>query len=81
MSPAFIKGVSKELPNTRITFDKFHVIWRASAAVNKRRRIERHTDKSLKGMRWSLLAEHHRLRRQSSSQGRQHALPRTGPGP
>src|SRR4051794_29721535 len=26
MSPAFIKGVTAELPNARITFDKFHVI-------------------------------------------------------
>jgi len=25
MSPAFIKGVTKDLPNARITFDKFHV--------------------------------------------------------
>lgn len=26
MSPAFIKGVTEDLPNARITFDKFHVI-------------------------------------------------------
>lgn len=26
MSPAFIKGVSDELPNAQITFDKFHVV-------------------------------------------------------
>src|SRR4029077_21076389 len=25
MSPAFIKGVNDQLPNARITFDKFHV--------------------------------------------------------
>ncbi|OMO15505.1 transposase, partial [Xanthomonas oryzae] len=25
MSPAFIKGVSDQLPNAQITFDKFHV--------------------------------------------------------
>ena len=57
MSPAFIKGVSQELPNARITFDKFHVVWHANAAVDKMRRIEQRTDKSLKGMRWSLLKD------------------------
>jgi transposase len=57
MSPAFIKGVSEELINARITFDKFHVVWHANAAVDKMRRIEQRTDKSLKGMRWSLLKD------------------------
>ena len=57
MSPAFIKDVSQELPNARITFDKFHVVWHANAAVDKMRRIEQRTDKSLKGMRWTLLKD------------------------
>jgi len=57
MSPAFIKGCTEELPNARITFDKFHVVWHASAAVDKTRRIEQRTDKSLKGLRWSLLKD------------------------
>jgi transposase len=57
MSPAFIKGCTEELPNARITFDKFHVIWHANAAVDKMRRIEQRSDKSLKGMRWSLLKD------------------------
>jgi transposase len=35
MSPAFIKGVTANLPNATITFDKFHVIAHASAAVDK----------------------------------------------
>ena len=54
MSPAFISGVSKHMPNARITFNKFHkfhIIGHASAAVDKMRRIEQKTDKSLKGMR------------------------------
>jgi transposase len=51
MSPAFIKGVSQALPNARITFDKFHVVWHASVAVDKMRRIEQRTDQSLKGSR------------------------------
>lgn len=57
MSPAFIKGVSGELPNAQITFDKFHVVGHANAAVDKTRRIEQRTDKSLKGMRWTLLRD------------------------
>ena len=55
MSPAFIKGCTEQLPNARITFDKFHIVWHANAAVDKMRRIEQRADKSLKGMRWALL--------------------------
>jgi transposase len=62
MSPAFIKGVSQELPTARITFDKFHVVWHANAAVDKMRRIEQRTSKSLKGLRWSLLKDRSKLR-------------------
>jgi energy-coupling factor transporter ATP-binding protein EcfA2 len=61
MSPAFIKGTAEHLPRARITFDKFHVIWHASTAVDKMRRIEQRTEKSLKGMRWSLLKDRSRL--------------------
>lgn len=57
MSPAFIKGCTEQLPNARITFDKFHVIWHANAAVDKMRRIEQRADKSLKGLRWTLLKD------------------------
>jgi len=61
MSPAFIKGCAEHLPNARITFDKFHVVWHASTAVDRMRRIEQRTDRSLKGMRWSLLKDRSRL--------------------
>ncbi len=61
MSPAFIRGCAEHLPAARITFDKFHVIWHASAAVDRMRRIEQRTDRSLKGMRWSLLKDRSRL--------------------
>ena len=57
MSPAFIKGVAQELPNAQITFDKFHVIAHANAAVDKTRRIEQRSNPSLKGMRWTLLKD------------------------
>jgi transposase len=67
MSPAFIKGVSTELPNARITFDKFHVVWHANAAVDKMRRIEQRTTKSLKGMRWSLLKDRSSLKPEAAA--------------
>ena len=57
MSPAFIKGVTAELPNARITFDKFHVIWHANTAVDKTRRVEQRSNPSLKAMRWTLLKD------------------------
>jgi transposase len=61
MSPAFIKGCSEHFPHARITFDKFHVLWHASHAVDKMRIIEQRTERSLKGMRWSLLKDRSRL--------------------
>ena len=61
MSPAFIKGCAEHLPNARITFDKFHVIWHANAAVDRTRRIEQRTNPSLKGLRWPLLKDRLRL--------------------
>ena len=66
MSPAFIKGVGERLPNARITFDKFHVVAHASAAVDETRRIEQRRDPSLKGLRWTLLKDRDKL----SEQGR-----------
>ncbi len=67
MSPAFIKGCTEQLPNARITFDKFHVVWHANAAVDKMRRIEQRSDKSLKGMRWTLLKDRSRLNARDSA--------------
>jgi len=61
MSAAYIKGVGEQLPNAQITFDKFHVIAHASAAVDKTRRVEQRSDPEmgaqLKGMRWTLLKD------------------------
>lgn len=67
MSPAFIKGVTDQLPNARITFDKFHVIAHASSAVDKMRRLEQKTDPALKGLRWALLKDKSRLSRDQAS--------------
>lgn len=63
MSPAFIKGVTDNLSNARITFDKFHVIAHASQAVDKMRRMEQRTDPALKGLRWTLLKDRSKLSR------------------
>ena len=61
MSAAYIKGVGQHLPGAQITFDKFHVIAHASAAVEKTRRVEQRSDPEkgaqLKGMRWTLLKD------------------------
>jgi len=62
MSPAFIKGVDEHLPLARVTFDKFHVVAHASAAVDKMRRIEQKSDPALKGLRWALLKDRDKLR-------------------
>jgi len=67
MSPAFIKGCAEHLPDARITFDKFHVVWHANMAVDKMRRIEQRTDRSLKGMRWKLLKDRGRLNTRDSA--------------
>ena len=61
MSPAFIRGVTDNLPDARITFDKFHVIAHASQAVDKMRRLEQKTDPALKGLRWTLLKDRSKL--------------------
>lgn len=57
MSTAFISGVAKQFPDAQVTFDKFHVIAHASAAVDQMRRIEQKTDPDLKGLRWVLLKD------------------------
>lgn len=67
MSPAFIKGCDQHLPDARITFDKFHVVQHANAAVDKMRRIEQRGDKSLKGMRWTLLKDRANLKPEAAA--------------
>jgi transposase len=67
MSPAFIKGCTERLPNARITFDKFHVVWHANAAVDKMCCIEQRAEQRLKGMRWSLLKDRASLRPEAAA--------------
>jgi transposase len=58
---AFIRGVADHLPQARVTFDKFHVVAHASAALDQTRRLEQRRDSSLKGLRWTLLKDRQRL--------------------
>jgi transposase len=61
MSAAFIKGTREALPNAQITFDKFHVVAHANAALEKTRRAEQRQapalKATLKGLRWALLKD------------------------
>ena len=61
MSPAFLRGGDRSSAKGRITFDKFHVVAHASAALDQTRRLEQRRDPSLKGLRWRLLKDRQRL--------------------
>lgn len=52
MSAAFIKGIGENLPNARMTFDKFHVVAKLNEAVDEVRRAEVKTSPDLKGTRY-----------------------------
>lgn len=55
MSPAFIKGVRENLPEAKITFDKFHIVKILNEAVDKVRREESKSTDLLKGARYVFL--------------------------
>ena len=52
MSKAFIKGVSENLPNASITFDKFHIMKIINKSVDAVRREEQMTNPALKNSRY-----------------------------
>ena len=52
MSPAFIKGVTENLPKADITFDKFHAVKIVNDAVDQVRRAEQKTQSLLRGTRY-----------------------------
>jgi transposase len=52
MSPAFIKGVTENLPNAAITFDKFHAVKIINDAVDQVRRAEQKRQSVLRGTRY-----------------------------
>ncbi|MGV8147361.1 MAG: transposase, partial [Alkaliphilus sp.] len=49
MSPAFISGINKNIPDAKVIYDKFHVIKRINEEVNKVRRAEVKENDNLKG--------------------------------
>lgn len=55
MSPAFIKGVKENLPEAKITFDKFHILKLINEAVDDVRRTEAKDNPLLKGTRYIFL--------------------------
>lgn len=61
MSPAFIKGVTENLPNAEITFDKFHILKIINEAVDKVRREEVKGQEELKGNRFLFLKNNKNL--------------------
>jgi len=52
MSPAFIRGVAKQLPKAEITFDKFHVVKLLNEGVDEVRRAEVKENEILKNTRY-----------------------------
>jgi transposase len=52
MSPAFIAGTAKSLPNAAVTFDRFHAVKIINQAVDRVRRMEQKAQPMLKGTRY-----------------------------
>ncbi|SDX99581.1 Transposase [Evansella caseinilytica] len=61
MSPAFIKGATKNFPNAAMTFDKFHIIQSANEAVDSVRKRERKSSLELKNTRYIWLKNEENL--------------------
>ena len=55
MSPAFIKGVKENLPDAKITFDKFHIVKALNEAVDEVRRQEQKQCPQLRNTRYIFL--------------------------
>jgi transposase len=76
MSPAFISGIEKQLPNASITFDKFHVIKAMNEAPDAVRRREVKEHPILAGSRWDYMKNPERLN--SAGKERMKAIARSG---
>jgi transposase len=61
MSPAFIKGITENLPNAEITFDKFHILKIINEGVDEVRRQEAVYQYDLKGSRYIFLKNNNNL--------------------
>jgi len=55
MSPAFISGCEKHLPDADVTFDKFHVVKEVNKALDEVRKTQRRSSFELKGHKYTFL--------------------------
>lgn len=68
MSPAFISGVTEQLPKAEITFDKFHVVKLLNEGVDEVRRAEVKENEILKSTRYLWLKNRDNLTANQSVQ-------------
>jgi transposase len=66
MSPSFINGISSEFPDSKITFDKFHVMKMMNEAVDEVRKREQLTVKELKNSKYLWLKNENNLSKEQS---------------
>jgi len=55
MSPAFISGCMKHLPEASMIFDRFHVVKEVNKAMDELRKLERKGNELLKGRKYTFL--------------------------
>lgn len=55
MSPSYISGCGKYLPNAAITFDKFHVMKEVNKSMDELRKLERRGNELLKNHKYTFL--------------------------
>jgi transposase len=68
MSRSYIAGVGRHLPQAAITFDRFHVIALANAALEEVRRAEVRSEPALKHSRWMWLKDKYRWSKRQITQ-------------
>ena len=66
MSPSFINGIKNEFPDSKIIFDKFHVMKMMNEAVDEVRKQEQLTVKELKNSKYLWLKNENNLSKEQS---------------
>jgi transposase len=61
MSPAYISGITKYFPQSKIVFDRFHVVKLLNSALDEVRRAERRNHVALKGHKYTFLKNYNNL--------------------
>jgi transposase len=75
MSPAFIKGVKENLPNAKVTYDKFHVLKIINEAVDKVRKEEATSVGILKKTKYIFLKNNKNLTEKQSKKLAELSIP------